>query len=80
MFWLLNDHLFWQICVYLSQGGWTSERDPDQKAIYSYTDRLWVGYDDLESIALKVKWAKIHLSSTSVQNVNNPQSSYSKDR
>ena len=43
-----------QICDYLNKGGWTSERDPDQKAIYSYTDRLWVGYDDLESINIKV--------------------------
>ena len=29
-------------------------RDSDQKAIYSYTSTLWLGYDDLESIRLKV--------------------------
>ncbi|KAF0292013.1 putative chitinase 2 [Amphibalanus amphitrite] len=49
---------FNEICVYLDEGGWTSVRDPDQKAIYSYKDLLWVGYDDLESINLKTQYIK----------------------
>ena len=38
----------------LAEGGWTSVRDPDQLAIYSFKDRIWIGYDDLESVKLKV--------------------------
>ena len=43
-----------QICTMLAEGGWTTVRDPDQQAVYSYKDRIWVGYDDLESVKIKV--------------------------
>lgn len=37
---------------------WTIVRDPDYLAPYAYNDRQWVGYDDMESLALKAQFAK----------------------
>lgn len=37
---------------------WTIVRDPDYLAPYAYNDRLWVGYDDQQSLALKAQYAK----------------------
>ena len=53
-----------QICVKLAEGGWTSVRDPYQMAVYSYKDGLWVGYDDLESMNLKVELGSVRGPST----------------
>jgi len=51
---------FNEICELLKGSGWTSVRDPDQKAIYSYNtgNRIWVGYDDLEAVKLKTDYIK----------------------
>lgn len=49
---------FNEICTMLSEGGWTTVRDPDQQAVYSFKDKIWVGYDDLESIKLKTEYIK----------------------
>lgn len=37
---------------------WTIVRDPDYLAPYAYNDRQWVGYDDMQSLALKAQFAK----------------------
>lgn len=37
---------------------WTEVRDPYVLAPYAYKDRLWVGYDDIESITLKAQYIK----------------------
>ncbi|KAF0314014.1 Acidic mammalian chitinase [Amphibalanus amphitrite] len=49
---------FNEICTMLNEGGWTTVRDPDQQAVYSYKDRIWVGYDDLESVKIKTDYIK----------------------
>jgi len=52
---------FNEICELMqSTSGWTSVRDPDQKAVYSYNtgNRNWVGYDDLEAVKLKTDYIK----------------------
>lgn len=38
---------------------WTIVRDPDYMAPYAYNnERQWVGYDDMDSLALKTQYAK----------------------
>lgn len=37
---------------------WTVVRDEWTMAPYAYNDRQWVGYDDMESIAIKTQYAK----------------------
>lgn len=49
-----------EICESFQQQGssWKVVRDPDYMVPYAYNGRLWVGYDDRESIALKAQYAK----------------------
>ena len=46
---------FAEICVMLQGGGWTTEMDADQQAVYSYKGDVWVGYDDLAAVARKAQ-------------------------
>ncbi|KAG0430927.1 hypothetical protein HPB47_022256 [Ixodes persulcatus] len=43
-----------EICRYLDEGGWTVTRDPDVNAPVAVKDRVWIGYDDAESLTAKV--------------------------
>jgi chitinase len=47
-----------EICEDQMRGGWTVVRDPYFMAPYAFKDRQWVGYDDVESIELKTRFAK----------------------
>lgn len=49
-----------EICEAFEKQGnsWTIVRDPDYLAPYAYNDRQWVGYDDMQSLALKAQYAK----------------------
>ncbi|UYV62805.1 Cht9 [Cordylochernes scorpioides] len=48
-----------EICEEQSRGQpWTQVRDPYFMAPYAFRERQWVGYDDIESIMLKVEYAK----------------------
>lgn len=47
-----------QICEMMMKEKWTVERDEWTMAPYAYHDRQWVGYDDMESIAIKTRYAK----------------------
>lgn len=35
--------------------GWTSVRDPVYQAPYAYRNNQWIGYDDQQSLTLKVR-------------------------
>ncbi len=35
--------------------GWTRKYDDESKSPYIYKDDQWVGYDDVESLAVKVR-------------------------
>ncbi|KAG5669845.1 hypothetical protein PVAND_000136 [Polypedilum vanderplanki] len=45
-----------EICTNVKFNGWTRVFDQSQKAPYSYKGDQWVGYDDLESINLKLDY------------------------
>lgn len=47
-----------EICEAFKRQSWTVVKDPFYMAPYAYYDRQWVGYDDMESIAAKVEFAK----------------------
>lgn len=50
-----NNDQSWQICVKLaSESGWTIVHDPLYQAPYAYKGNQWIGYDDQNSLALKV--------------------------
>ncbi|NP_001034516.3 chitinase 2 precursor [Tribolium castaneum] len=49
---------FNEICEFT--GDWTRVFDDQQKVPYKYKDDQWIGYDDEESVALKVQFAKDH--------------------
>lgn len=45
--------LYYQVCENLANG-WTRVWNDEQKVPYAYKGDQWVGYDDLESIQIKV--------------------------
>ncbi|XP_067139342.1 chitinase-3-like protein 1 [Centruroides vittatus] len=47
-----------EICEKQQREKWTVVRDPYYMAPYAFREREWVGYDDIESITLKVEYAK----------------------
>ncbi|XP_076356556.1 chitinase-3-like protein 1 [Tachypleus tridentatus] len=47
-----------EICEAQNRESWTIVQDPFYMAPYAYKDRQWVGYDDVESIKRKVRFAK----------------------
>ncbi|XP_064474372.1 chitotriosidase-1-like [Ornithodoros turicata] len=47
-----------EICENLEREKWTVVRDPFYMAPYAFRERQWVGYDDMDSIAVKVNFAK----------------------
>lgn len=49
-----------EICEFFDSqpNSWTVVRDPDYMTPYAYNGRLWVGYDDQVSLALKTQYAK----------------------
>lgn len=56
---------YFEICQKLRVHNWTSVFDTDAQAPYAYslpknsTSQQWVGYDNLESVAVKVSYAKL---------------------
>lgn len=46
-----------EICTSFKREKWTIKVDPNHMAPYAYNDRQWVGYDDMESIAIKTRFA-----------------------
>ncbi|KAI1296888.1 putative chitinase 2 [Halotydeus destructor] len=46
-----------EICEMFAKEPWTVVRDPYHLAPYAYQDRQWVGYDDIESITVKTRYA-----------------------
>ncbi|XP_025061622.1 chitotriosidase-1 [Alligator sinensis] len=47
---------YYEICTFLK--GATTKMIKDQKVPYSFKDKEWVGYDDMESITTKVQYLK----------------------
>jgi chitinase len=48
---------YYEICEKLSQG-WTRVWQDEHKAPYAYSGVNWVGYDDIESLTIKVDYLK----------------------
>lgn len=48
-----------EVVKYQQQQGWTKEWSEEQQVPYSYHGNQWVGYDDSQSLRLKVKFAKL---------------------
>uniref|UniRef100_V5HC81 chitinase n=2 Tax=Ixodes ricinus TaxID=34613 RepID=V5HC81_IXORI len=48
-----------EICRYLDEGGWNVTRDPDVNAPVAVKDKVWIGYDDVESLTAKVQFAML---------------------
>ncbi|ERL88103.1 hypothetical protein D910_05492 [Dendroctonus ponderosae] len=47
-----------EIVEKFNAGGWTTAWDDEQQVPYAYSGTTWLSYDDEDSIALKVKYAK----------------------
>lgn len=47
-----------EICEYINAGGWSLQYDADQQVPYMYQGDQWVTYDNPDSIAIKVNYAK----------------------
>ena len=45
---------YYEICDNILKNGWTSKWEPENMVPYAYKQNQWVGYDTVESIALKV--------------------------
>lgn len=57
---------YYEICTNLKSGGWTKRWSSEQKVPYAFKNLDWVGYDDIESIKLKARYAnKLNLSGIS---------------
>ena len=50
-----------QIVTAQLEGGWTIVRDPCYQAPYMYKNNLWIGYDDEQSVILKVLYSLIDI-------------------
>lgn len=51
--------MFWlQICEQQLDGGWTVVFDQEQQVPYAYKGDQWIGYDNPQSVGLKVQFAK----------------------
>ena len=42
------------MCDKFNQGGWNGVVDPYYQAPYAYKGNQWIGYDDANSLAIKV--------------------------
>lgn len=47
-----------ELCEFFATDAWSQYREPAQRAPYAVKGNQWVGYDDVESIAEKAKFAK----------------------
>jgi chitinase len=47
-----------EICQKLQEGNWTRVFDPVVQGPYATKGDLWIGYDDVESIGVKIDWLK----------------------
>lgn len=46
---------YYEVCEYLTQGGWRTVWIDEQKSPYAYGGDQWVGYDNQESLKIKVE-------------------------
>lgn len=42
----------------IKEGGWNVKWQEQQQVPYMYKDNVWVGYDDVKSVEIKVDYAK----------------------
>ena len=45
---------YYEICDKILNEGWKREWSEEQKVPYAYNNYEWVGYDDVESLKIKV--------------------------
>lgn len=51
---------YYEICPQVASKNWTKEYDSIGKVPYAYKDDQWVGYEDEESIAIKMDYIREH--------------------
>ena len=49
-----------EICKYIKEDNWTRGWSPEHQVPFAWKSNQWVGYDDEESIAIKVKYIVKH--------------------
>lgn len=49
---------YYEICVFVSYGGWTRDFNDENKCPYAYSGDQWVGYDDDVSIKEKMDFIR----------------------
>ncbi|GAB6023612.1 Chitinase 5 [Chamberlinius hualienensis] len=49
---------YYEICDYIQKGGWNVKYDSVGKCPYMYKDLNWVGYEDADSIKIKLDYLK----------------------
>uniref|UniRef100_T1J8F4 chitinase n=1 Tax=Strigamia maritima TaxID=126957 RepID=T1J8F4_STRMM len=49
---------YYEVCDLIQNQGWTKQYDDYGKVPYAYKEDQWVGYEDADSIAIKMKWLK----------------------
>ncbi|KAG0427694.1 hypothetical protein HPB47_025279 [Ixodes persulcatus] len=49
---------YFEVCKNVKENGWTRRWDKDGSCPYAFKDNQWVGYEDEESVAIKMKYIK----------------------
>jgi chitinase len=49
---------YYEICLRLKTGEWTKEYDTHGKVPYMYSGKNWIGYEDADSLNIKMDWIK----------------------
>lgn len=47
-----------KICLRLKSGNWTQDYDSVGKCPYMYSGKNWIGYEDADSLQIKMNWIK----------------------
>lgn len=47
-----------QICLRLKSGNWTRKYDEVGKVPYMFYGKNWIGYEDADSLKIKMDWIK----------------------
>ncbi|XP_064482748.1 endochitinase-like [Ornithodoros turicata] len=53
-------HAFFEVCKNVKDNGWTREWDDIGKCPYAYKDKQWVGYEDEQSMQIKMDYIREH--------------------
>lgn len=49
---------YYEICLRLKSENWTRDYDSVGKCPYMYSGKNWIGYEDADSLQIKMQWLK----------------------